>query len=80
MKTKAIFIVATLALLSVSVSDQAKKIHVNGNAGLDAGYGLSWDLCFATLTKAISVADEGDTIFVAGGEYIGIYNLSNKNI
>ena len=54
----------------------------NNGGNDDTGDGFSWGTAFATLRKALTVADEGDSIFVAKGEYTQSleYSLFYKNI
>ncbi len=54
---------------SAQVELAIKRFHVSAAAGNDANSGESWAQAFATLSKALDVAQTQDTIWVAEGVY-----------
>ena len=81
MKTNIIYvIIVILAMSLMSINIQAKsRYFVKSNGGSDNNTSTSWNNAFATLTKAFTITDEGDEIWVAAGTYIGAYTLSKYN-
>ncbi|OAV69987.1 hypothetical protein Barb6_01852 [Bacteroidales bacterium Barb6] len=80
MKTKHLL---TLAALCLNMSVAATAFYVKEFRGSDDFSGTSWNTAFATLYKALSVADHSDVIYMAQGYYqtyqLGSYQIS-KNL
>ena len=66
MKKKILLLI--LAIVSVSLS--AKTYYVMATGGSDSNDGSTWNLAFASLQPALTVAVSGDNIWVAKGTYI----------
>lgn len=54
-----------------AILPESGVIYVRGTDGNDNNNGSSWGTAFATLTKALKVAQSGDKIWVAAGTYTG---------
>ena len=73
-------LLTTLLLLFSITSTFATRYYVT-MGGSDSNSGTSsWSNAFASVTKAVSVAVEGDEIWVANGTYNGAYVIETKNI
>lgn len=55
-------------------------IYVRSVDGNDNNDGISWGTAYATLTKALEVANSGDKIWVAAGTYTGIIKGNPNNV
>ena len=60
-----------------SLTVGGKVWYVNVSGGSDSNGGTGWSDAFATISKALSVAADGDTVMVADGTYRG---SSNKGL
>jgi hypothetical protein len=88
MKKKILSLMLTLALILSLIpaftltASAAGTIHYVKDGGAGSSSGISWDDAFPSLEEAISVADDGDTIFVAKGTYTQTveYLLDSKDI
>lgn len=54
-----------------AILPESGVIYVRGTDGNDNNNGNSWGTAYATLTKALEVAQSGDKIWVAAGTYTG---------
>lgn len=62
-----------------AILPESGVIYVRGD-GNDNNNGSSWGTAFATLTKALEVAQSGDKIWVAAGTYTGTIKGNPNNV
>ena len=63
-----------------AILPESGVIYVRSTDGNDNNNGSSWGTAFATLTKALSVANSGDKIWVAAGTYTGTITGNPNNV
>lgn len=63
-----------------AILPESGVIYVRGTDGNDNNNGSSWGTAFATLTKALEVAQRGDKIWVAAGTYTGTIKGNPNNV
>lgn len=63
-----------------AILPESGVIYVRGTDGNDNNNGSSWGTAFATLTKALEVAQSGDKIWVAAGTYTGTIKGDPNNV
>lgn len=63
-----------------AILPESGVIYVRGTDGNDNNNGSSWGTAFATLTKALEVAQSGDKIWVAAGTYTGTIKGNPNNV
>ncbi|MDR1121824.1 MAG: right-handed parallel beta-helix repeat-containing protein [Dysgonamonadaceae bacterium] len=72
---KKLFLFLLSIILSLGYAGAQTRYYVNGQTGSNYGQGVSWGDAFAELTTAYDMAVAGDEIWIAGGEYDGIYTI-----
>ena len=63
-----------------AILPESGVIYVRGTDGNDNNNGSSWGTAFATLTKALKVAQSGNKIWVAAGIYTGTITGDPNNV
>lgn len=63
-----------------AILPESGVIYVRGTDGNDNNNGNSWGTAYATLTKALEVAQRGDKIWVAAGTYTGNIKGNPNNV
>lgn len=63
-----------------AILPESGVIYVRGTDGNDNNNGNSWGTAYATLTKALEVAQSGDKIWVAAGTYTGNIKGNPNNV
>ena len=63
-----------------AILPESGVIYVRGTDGNDNNNGNSWGTAYATLTKALKVAQSGDKIWVAAGTYTGNIKGNPNNV
>jgi len=73
-KSLSVLIIAVLTLVAGSLPLMSNTLYVSSSTGKNANPG-SKELPFKEIDKAISAAEPGDTINVAGGTYSGTFDI-----
>lgn len=63
-----------------AILPESGVIYVRGTDGNDNNNGNSWGTAYATLTKALEMAQSGDKIWVAAGTYTGNIKGNPNNV
>ena len=63
-----------------AILPESGVIYVRGTDGNDNNNGSSWGTAYATLTKALEMAQSGDKIWVAAGIYTGTIKGNPDNV